>query len=179
MLLGIIGIFGLLVSIGIVLQYFTFFNRFEQIAFISYLLLPLAAIGLDLYRYRLLFTVFAIVISSLLLYFSYEFNSREYRSELEKSLADALERVSPGNEIDFAEDYDTAISRIRETPYDIAFCDIQMPGKNGLDLTGSPCISTANGERRYWPISSACAALPPAGTRSAAIFSNIRKPRIR
>ena len=56
---------------------------------------------------------------------------------LRVSLADALERVSPGNEIDFAEDYDTAISRIRETHYDIAFCDIQMPGKNGLDLTGS------------------------------------------
>ena len=90
---GIIGIFGLLVSIGIVLQYYTFFNRFEQIAFISYLLLPLAAIGLDLYRYRLLLTVFAIVISSLLLYFSYEFNSREYRSELEKSLADQQIRM--------------------------------------------------------------------------------------
>ena len=98
---------------------------------------------------------------------------------LRENLADALERVSPGNEIDFAEDYDTAISRIRETPYDIAFCDIQMPGKNGLDLTGSPCISTENGAKRYWPISSACEALPLAGTRSAAIFSNIRKPWIR
>ena len=85
---GIIGIFGLLISIGVVLQYYTFFNRFEQVAFISYLLLPLAAISLDLYKYRLIFTVFAIVISSLLLYFSYEFNSREYRSEMEKSLAD-------------------------------------------------------------------------------------------
>ena len=56
---------------------------------------------------------------------------------LRASLADALERVSPGNVIDVAENYDTAISKIRENHYDIAFCDIQMPGRNGLDLTGS------------------------------------------
>ena len=56
---------------------------------------------------------------------------------LREELADAIERVSPGNEIDFADSYDTAISQIRENHYDVVFCDIQMPGKNGLILAGS------------------------------------------
>ena len=56
---------------------------------------------------------------------------------LREELADAIERVSPGNEIDYADSYDTAIGRIRANHYDIVFCDIQMPGKNGLMLAGS------------------------------------------
>ena len=56
---------------------------------------------------------------------------------LREELADALERVSPGNEIDFADNYDTAVEKIRKAHYDIVFCDIQMPGKNGLVLAGS------------------------------------------
>ena len=56
---------------------------------------------------------------------------------LREELADALERVSPGNEIDFADSYDTAAAKIKAAHYDIVFCDIQMPGKNGLDLAGS------------------------------------------
>ena len=53
---------------------------------------------------------------------------------LREDLADALERVSPGNETDFAEGYETAVKKIKAGHYDIAFCDVQMPGKNGLEL---------------------------------------------
>ena len=53
---------------------------------------------------------------------------------LREELADALERVSPGNEIDFADSYAEAVEKIKKAVYDIAFCDIQMPGKNGLAL---------------------------------------------
>ena len=56
---------------------------------------------------------------------------------LRQDLADALGRVSPGHEIAFADSYDTAVARLKETFYDIAFCDIQMPGKNGLALAES------------------------------------------
>ena len=93
MLPGIIGIFGLVISIGVVLEYLKYFNKFEKAAFITYLLLPLAAIIADLVFYRVVFTVLALVISSLLLYFSYEFNAREYRTELEKSLAEQQIRM--------------------------------------------------------------------------------------
>ena len=53
---------------------------------------------------------------------------------MREELKDALDRVSPGNIVDFAENCDSAIERIREARYDVAFCDIQMPGKNGLAL---------------------------------------------
>ena len=53
---------------------------------------------------------------------------------MREELRDALDRVSPGNDIDFAANYDEAVSRIRAERYDVAFCDIQMPGKNGLAL---------------------------------------------
>ena len=56
---------------------------------------------------------------------------------LREDLADTLERVSPGNEIDFAGSYEEAVRKIKERKYDIAFCDIQMPGKNGLALAES------------------------------------------
>ncbi|MBO4893664.1 MAG: response regulator [Clostridia bacterium] len=53
---------------------------------------------------------------------------------LREDLRDALERVSPGNEYSFAAEYGEAVKLVRSTPFDIAFLDIQMPGKNGLEL---------------------------------------------
>ena len=53
---------------------------------------------------------------------------------MREELRDALDRVSPENSIDFAGNYDEAVSKIRSQRYDVAFCDIQMPGKNGLAL---------------------------------------------
>lgn len=53
---------------------------------------------------------------------------------MREELKDALDRVSPGNSIDFAGSYDEATQKIRTDRYDVAFCDIQMPGQNGLAL---------------------------------------------
>ena len=53
---------------------------------------------------------------------------------MREELKDALDRVSPGNSIDFAGNYDEAMLKIRTDRYDVAFCDIQMPGQNGLVL---------------------------------------------
>ena len=55
---------------------------------------------------------------------------------LREDLKDALERVSPGNEYYFAGDYDHAMDEVMRagSSLDIAFLDIQMPGKNGLTL---------------------------------------------
>ena len=90
---GVIGIFGLVISIGVVLQYLKYFNKFEKGAFITYLLLPMAAIGVDMVLNRLTYTVFSLIISSLLLFFSYVFSTREHQTELEKSLADQQIRM--------------------------------------------------------------------------------------
>ena len=53
---------------------------------------------------------------------------------LREDLRDALERVSPGNEYSFAAEYGEAMKLVGSAPFDIAFLDIQMPGKNGLEL---------------------------------------------
>lgn len=53
---------------------------------------------------------------------------------LREELRDALERVIPNNEYDFAGGYESAVKKFNENNYDIAFLDIQMPGKNGLTL---------------------------------------------
>ena len=54
---------------------------------------------------------------------------------LRADLLDALERVTPGgNEYSFAAEYDGAMDLIKNNAFDIAFLDIQMPGKNGLTL---------------------------------------------
>ncbi len=51
-----------------------------------------------------------------------------------EDLHDALERVSPGNEYAYANEYESAMEQIKTQSFDIAFLDIQMPGKNGLTL---------------------------------------------
>ena len=53
---------------------------------------------------------------------------------LREDLRDAVERVSPGNEYFFASEYNGAVKLIDSHSFDIAFLDIQMPGKNGLTL---------------------------------------------
>ena len=53
---------------------------------------------------------------------------------LRMDLKNALERVSPGNQYYLAQNYHEAIAIIREYPIDVAFLDVQMPGKNGLLL---------------------------------------------
>ena len=85
---GVVGMFGLMVSVGVLLEYLEFFNPFEKAAFFTYLLLPMIAIGTDMFLNRLAYTVLSFAITSLMLFFSFEFNNREYRAELEKSLAD-------------------------------------------------------------------------------------------
>ena len=53
---------------------------------------------------------------------------------LREELRDALERVSPGNTYSEADNFDKAVSLLRDNRFDIAFLDIQMPGKNGLQI---------------------------------------------
>ena len=53
---------------------------------------------------------------------------------LRDELKDALERVSPNNTYSFADGYNSAMKLVDKELFDIAFLDIQMPGKNGLSL---------------------------------------------
>lgn len=53
---------------------------------------------------------------------------------LRDELREAIERVSPDNEYSEAENFDGAVKLLDERSFDIAFLDIQMPGKNGLQI---------------------------------------------
>ena len=54
-----------------------------------------------------------------------------------EDIRDAIERVSPGNAYTFARNYDEAVGAADENTFDIAFLDINMPGKSGLELVKS------------------------------------------
>ncbi len=51
-----------------------------------------------------------------------------------EELRDALERVSPGNEIHETYDYDSAVTMLGKLLYDIVFLDIRLNGKSGLAI---------------------------------------------
>ena len=53
---------------------------------------------------------------------------------LRDELRETMERVSPNNEYCEADNFDSAVKLLKEKHFDIAFLDIQMPGKNGLQI---------------------------------------------
>jgi two-component SAPR family response regulator len=53
---------------------------------------------------------------------------------MHEDLQKAVERVHPGNTYFFAENFDSAVGVVRENEIDVAFLDINMPGKSGLEL---------------------------------------------
>lgn len=57
---------------------------------------------------------------------------------LRDELKDSLERISPAkNEYSEADDYNSAIERLKEESFDVAFLDIRLQGKNGLEIAES------------------------------------------
>ena len=54
--------------------------------------------------------------------------------EMREDLHEAIERVSPGNTYHFANGYDPAIEVIKSEEIDLAFLDINMPGKSGIEI---------------------------------------------
>ena len=56
---------------------------------------------------------------------------------LREELKTSLERVIPSNEYFEAEDYEDAVRLLEENRFDIAFLDIHLHGKNGLEIAQS------------------------------------------
>lgn len=54
-----------------------------------------------------------------------------------EELKEALDRITQGNTYYSADSYESAIIIVQKNSIDIAFLDIQMPGKNGLSLAQS------------------------------------------
>ena len=83
-----VSMIGVIISVGVVMRFIKYLVKFEKAAFIAFLILPFAAIGFNMVRGDSSFVMPAFTVSVLMLYFSYEFSSREYRIELERNLAD-------------------------------------------------------------------------------------------
>lgn len=85
---SVVSMVGVIISVGVVMRFIKYLVKFEKAAFIAFLVLPFAAIGFNLVRGDSSFVMPAFTVSVLMLYFSYEFSAREYRIELEQTLAD-------------------------------------------------------------------------------------------
>lgn len=78
-----------------------------------------------------------------------------------------------GHELYDAEDADAALAVMAQTPCDVVFCDIQMPGRDGLWLTAEL--------RRLYPLSAVVLAtgvssVPPRISMQAGVLAYLVKP---
>ena len=74
-------------TLGVVLEYIRYMNKFEKAAIIMFLVLPNVAVIIQTLRYGIAFTNMALVLSILLLFVSYEFSYMQYNMEKEKMIA--------------------------------------------------------------------------------------------
>ena len=93
MLPGMIAFTGIIITIGVVIEYIKYMNRFEKIAMLLYLFLPVIAVVIQMLKYGVSFTYLSIVFSALMLYFSFLVNNNAYNIEKEKKLAEERIRL--------------------------------------------------------------------------------------
>ena len=53
---------------------------------------------------------------------------------MREDLQEAIERIIPGNTYWFADGYDSAIEQIKSNDIELAFLDVNMPGKSGIEI---------------------------------------------
>ena len=93
MIPGAIAFVGIVITLGVVLEYISYMNNFEKVAIIMFLVLPNIAVIIQTLRYGIAFTNLALVFSSLLLFVSYEFNYMKYNVDKEKMMAEERIRL--------------------------------------------------------------------------------------
>jgi sensor histidine kinase YesM len=90
---GVFTIFGLIVSVGVVVKYIKYLNTFEKFSLLSYLSLPIICTVLQIIFYGISFVYLAVVVSSFIMFMSYEYNYMHYNIEREKHIADERIRL--------------------------------------------------------------------------------------
>ena len=93
MLPGIIAFTGIVITLGVVFEYIGCLHTFEKIATIIYLVLPVLAVAVQLFRYGISFANLSLVVSALMLFFSFEVNHAQYYAEKERKLAEERIRL--------------------------------------------------------------------------------------
>lgn len=85
-MLGILGMLGLALALGAVISFFDDFEPFERVAMVCFLLLPFVAVAAQIYIAEPSFMSLSITISTLVLFFAYEFSSARRSVEIERRL---------------------------------------------------------------------------------------------
>ncbi len=90
---GMLAFIGIVMTLGVVLGYLHYLKSFEKIATIFYLVLPAAAVVLQIFKYGVSFVYLSLVISSLMLFISFEMDYRQYNLAKERKLAEERIRL--------------------------------------------------------------------------------------
>ncbi|MBO4893663.1 MAG: histidine kinase [Clostridia bacterium] len=90
---GIIAFTGIIITLGVVLQYIGYMNKFEKAAMIMFLVLPNVAVIIQILHYGVSFTNLSLVLSTFLLFVSYEFDYMQFNTEKERKLAEERIRL--------------------------------------------------------------------------------------
>lgn len=93
---GLIAFLGTAITLSVVIEYFKYLNKFEKVAMISFLILPLGSIAVQILNYGISFTYIALTVSTLILVISYIYNYTQYYIEKEKKLTE--ERIHLANQ---------------------------------------------------------------------------------
>ena len=91
--IGLLTLFGLIVSVGVVVKYIKYLNVFEKISLVSFFVLPTIGTVVQILFYGISFTYLAAVVSSFIMFLSYEYNFIHYNIQREKRIADERIRL--------------------------------------------------------------------------------------
>lgn len=90
---GFIAFVGIIITLGVAFRYVGKMNRFERIAVILFLVLPIIGITIQIFYYGISITNIMLVISSFVLFFSHINSFMQYIIEKEKELAEERIRI--------------------------------------------------------------------------------------
>ena len=93
MIPGLLAFLGIVITLGVVLEYISYLKTFEKIATIIYLVLPVAAVVLQSFKYGISFTYLSLVASALMLFISFEVDYTQYNAEKQRKLAEERIRL--------------------------------------------------------------------------------------
>ena len=93
MLPGMIAFIGIVITFGVVLEYFQYLRAIEKIATLVYLILPVAAIVVQSFHYGVSFTYLSMVISALVLFIMFEIEYVQHNMNKERQLAEERIRL--------------------------------------------------------------------------------------
>lgn len=84
---------GIVIALGVVFEYISYFYPFEKAATVIYLVLPVLSVIIQAAFYGVSFTYMSLVISALMLFISFEVNYVRYNAEKERLLAEERIRL--------------------------------------------------------------------------------------